>query len=164
MAKYAVEETEEVVVPVKSKVEEEVIPDNVVTLSTGIRVQFLRPLPQSIRQVLVISSFNDMNLDSAGRVKDNLTSAEQLGVAKKMYDFNGAILINGLMTGSIKIYDGLPKDGKWLAPFKINPMIKAQHPDLDFNEPLHLEFLYLFYNAFLDAEDYEILSQKMLND
>jgi hypothetical protein len=167
MAKFAVDEdVVEVVaaVPAKSKAVEEVVPDNVFTLSSGIRVQFVKPLPQSIRQALVISSFNDMNLDSTGRVRDNLSSTEQLGVAKKMYDFNGALIVNGLMSGSLKLYDGLPAGDDWLDQFLINPLIQTMHPFINFEKKLHREFLYLFHNGFLVEEDFTLLSSHLLND
>jgi len=91
-----------------------------------------------------------------------MTSQEQLATAKKMYDFNSALIINGLAEGALKVYGGLPKDNRWLAIMKINPAIASNHPFIDFNDQLHLEFLYLFYTGFINEDDYGLLSKHLL--
>jgi len=144
-------------------VSREVEPENVVTLSTGIKVQFFKPLPSAIAQSIVIGSFTDMNIGDDGRVKDNITSQEQLAVAKKMYDYNAALLINGLVKGCVKVYPEMPKDTRWLKPYKLNPLIVNNHPYINFDDDTDVEFLYLFYEAFLSDTDYQVLSDKLLN-
>lgn len=160
MPKFDLED--EVVTVDKATAVAEVVPDNVFTLSSGVKVQFVKPLSPFTAQQIVILSFNNINVDAQGRVKDNMTSQEQLATAKKMYDFNSALIINGLAEGALKIYGGLPKDNRWLMIMKINPAIASNHPFIDFDEPLHLEFLYLFYTGFINEEDYGLLSKYLL--
>ena len=161
MPKFDLED-EKVVDVVATNAVTEVVPDNVVTLSSGVKVQFIKPLTPFTAQQIVILSFNNINVDAQGRVKDNMTSQEQLATAKKMYDFNSALIINGLAEGALKVYGGLPKDNRWLAIMKINPAIASNHPFIDFNDQLHLEFLYLFYTGFINEEDYGLLSKHLL--
>lgn len=141
----------------------DVLPENVVTLTSGVKVQFLKPLPSAIAQNIVIASFNDMNIGDDGRVRDNMSSQEQLAVAKKMYDYNAALLINGLVKGCIKVYPEMPTDTKWLKTYKLNPLISVNHPYLNFDDETDVEFLYLFYEGFIADTDYQILSDKLLN-
>jgi len=161
MAKFNLEDDEVVVGDVKTATEVE--PENVETLSSGVKVQFIKPLSAFTAQQIVILSFNNMNVDAQGRVKDNMTSQEQLSTAKKMYDFNSALIINGLYEGALKIYGESLKDAQWVRMMKINPAIRSNHPDIDFNEPLDLDFLYLFYKGFVTEEDYGLLSKHLLN-
>lgn len=165
MPKFNLDDEQEIEVTptVATKEKDEVVPENVVTLTSGVRVQFLKRLSPFVAQQIVISSFNDINLDSSGRVRDNMSSQEQLATAKKMYDFNAALLINGLLEGAMDVYGEMPKDTRWLAAAKINPLIKSTHPFIDFNDSLHMKFIYLFYHGFVHEDDYQILSEKLLD-
>lgn len=161
MPKFDLED-EKVVDVVATNAVTEVVPENVVELSSGVKVQFIKPLSPFTAQQIVILSFNNINVDAQGRVKNNMTSQEQLATAKKMYDFNSALIINGLAEGALKVYGGLPKDNRWLTIMKINPAIASNHPFIDFNDQLHLDFLYLFYTGFINEDDYALLSKHLL--
>ncbi len=153
---------EEEVVEVEAKVADEVVPSNVEVLSTGIRVQFIKMLPSYIGQGIVINSFNDLNVDKNGRVRDDLSSGDQLKVAKKLYDFNAALLLHGLNEDCIKIYDSLPENKRWLNVMKMNPLITSAHPFVNFDDELHQNFLFLFYIAFVNEDDWGLLSKHLL--
>lgn len=167
MGKYNFDtEEEENVVEVKATVVETaaaVVPDNVVTLTSGVRVQFIKPLPPHLAQQIVIASFNNINVDSSGRVKDNLTAQEQLGVAKKLYDFNAALLLNGLQQKCLTIYGGLPQDNSWLENLLMNPIVINSFPHFNENNKMHVDFLFLFYEGFIHESDFDILSKKLVN-
>lgn len=163
MGKYNFDEEVVVDAPVTGAVAE-VLPDNVVTLSSGVNVQFVKQLPSHVAQQIVIASFNDIHVDSKGRVKDNLTAQEQLGVAKKLYDFNAALLLNGLQLKCINIYGGLPSDESWLENLLMNPIVTTSFPYLNKNNKLHVEFLFLFYEGFINESDFDTLSKKLVNN
>lgn len=161
MPKYNLDD--EAVIDVVAEGKSEVNPDNVFTLSSGIRVKFIKRLDAFTAQQIVVLSFNNINMDSSGRVRNNMSSQEQLATAKKMYDFNSSLILNGLVQGCLELYDEVPND-KWLKAMKINPAINSNHPDIDWKDPLHVEFLYLFYKGFVNEDDYALLSKHLLGD
>lgn len=137
-------------------------PDNVVTLSSGIRVQFLGTLPSYLAQQIVVSTFQNANLDGNGNVRTDMSSVEQLKLAKKMFDYNQSILSFALAEDLIKLHDGLPKDDSWLKPLVMNPTIRSDNPHIDFNDPIHKTLLYLMYRAFATEKDLEYISERLL--
>jgi hypothetical protein len=148
-----------VVQPVQPPIEQ--VPSNVHTLSTGIRVQFLGKLPATVSQNLVVNIFSSSNLEG-GRVVENLTPEAQLKLAYSMFQYTASLVLMGLSEGVLKVYDGLPKNSSWLKTAKINPIIEKSHPNLDWNEPMHQEFVYLLYTAFKTEKDMELLSEQLL--
>ncbi len=139
------------------------VPDNVVTLSSGVRVQFIGKLPVTTTQQIVVTTFQDANLDSAGNIRENMTSIEQLRLAKRMFDYNKAIVTFALSMRLIKLYDGLPADKEWLDYLELNPIVRADNPNVDFSKRIHQELLYLMYIAFANDKDLELISSKLLN-
>lgn len=142
---------------------EEPVPANVVTLSSGVRVQFVGRLPTALTQQVVVTTFQDANLDANGQVRDGMTSQEQLRLAQRMFDYNRAILSFALSMGLIKLYDGLPKATEWLQYLKFNPLVRASIPDIDFNSKIHQELLFLIYVAFENEKDLEYISDRLLS-
>lgn len=143
-------------------VDEQPVPDNVVTLSSGVRVQFLGTLPAHLAQQVVVSTFQNANLDANGNVRNNMSSIEQLKLAKRIFEYNQAILSFAIAEDLIRLYDGLPTDMGWLKPLTINPLIRTENPHIDFNDPTHQTFLYLMYRAFANEKDLEYISEKLL--
>jgi len=139
------------------------VPNNVVTLSSGVRVQFLGTLPPTISQQIVVTTFQNANLDANGGVKQNMTSMEQLRLANQMFDYNRSILSFALARKLIKLYDGLPADADWLELLKVNPQIRQAMPDLNFSNRFHQELLYMLYYAFMNEDDIALISEKLLN-
>lgn len=157
------EETQDIVVPAVVKVAEVVEPDNVFTLTSGVQVQFLGKLPSNVSQRLVINAFSGANISSDGRVRDNMSNSEQLALAKKMFDYNAALILHGLRTKSLDLYGGYPADDEWLQVMLIDPMVEANHPNISINNPLHKKFLFLFYYGFLEDEDWSLLQNQLLD-
>jgi hypothetical protein len=143
--------------------QEKPVPDNVVTLSSGVRVQFLGALPATTAQQIVVTTFQDANLDANGNVKADMSSIEQLKLAKRMFDYNRSILSFALSMRLIKLYDGLPKDSEWLDYLEVNPQVRNDMPDINFHKRVHQELLYLMYIAFATEEDLGYISEKLLN-
>lgn len=141
----------------------DVEPQDVVTLSTGIKVKFVKPLPSNISQNIIVSSFANANIGADGRVRDGMSSDEQLKIAKRLFDYNAALIITGLSNGCLQVYGELPPEAGWLSMAKLNPVIVNNHPSLDFNDKMHKEFVFLFYFGFATEEDFELLSAKLLN-
>lgn len=139
------------------------VPANVVTMSSGVRVQFLGKLPTTTTQQIVVTTFQDANLDSSGNIRDNMTSIEQLKLAKRMFDYNKAIVTFALSMGLVKLYDGLPEDKTWLDYLELNPIVRSDNPNVNFTKKIHQELLYLMYIAFADEKDLEYISTKLLN-
>lgn len=146
-----------------AKEAEVVVPENVETLSSGVQVQFLGSLPSYLAQELVVSAFTDTNIGADGRVREDMNNGEQLRIAKKLYDYNAALILHGLNEGVLKIWGGLPANKRWLSMVKLNPMVKATHEYIDFEDQLHLEFLFLFYIGFREDTDWQLLSARLLN-
>ncbi len=143
---------------------EKPVPANVVTLSSGVRVQFIGRLPTTTTQQIVVTTFQDTKIDANGNLRDNMTSIEQLQLAKRMFDYNKAIVTFALSMGLIKLYDGLPADKTWLDYLELNPIVRADNPHVDFNKTVHQQLLYLMYIAFATAEDLEHISNRLLNN
>lgn len=141
----------------------EPVPTNVVTMSSGVRVQFIGRLPAALTQQVVVTTFQDAKLDANGQVRDNMTSQENLKLAQRMFDYNRAILSFALSMKLIKLYDGLPKDTTWLEYLKFNPLVRASVPDVDYNSKIHQELLYLMYVAFENEKDLEYISARLLS-
>jgi len=139
------------------------VPANVVTLSSGVRVQFLGRLPTTITQQVVVGTFQDANLGADGQIKEGMSSMEQLKLAKKMFHYNKAIVTFALSLKLIKIYDGLPADKEWLDYLQMNPIVAEDNPHVDFNKKIHQEILFLMYVAFANEQDIELISAKLLN-
>lgn len=158
MARLGSEELNEVVVS-----DVQPVPTNVVTLSSGVRVQFIGRLPTKLTQEIVVSTFQDANLGNDGQVRDNMSSQEQMQLANRMFNYNRAILSFALARGLIKLYDGMPKDNEWLDYLKINPIVKTMMPDIDFNSNIHKTVLYLLFFAFENDKDLELISEKLLS-
>lgn len=144
-------------------VKEEPVPANVITLSSGVRVQFLKQLTPTTSQRIIVTSFQDANIDVDGRVRDDISSSEQLKLAKRMFDYSKAILSFGLAFKALKLYDGMPKDKSWLSYLKLNPIVKLDNPEIDWDDKIHQEMLYLLYEAFANDEDLQYLSEKLLS-
>lgn len=165
----AEEEIEEVTTEVEKEtvevkaVQEEPLPDNVVTLSSGIKVQFHGKLPSGIAQQIVVTTFSDANLQEDGTVNDDLTSIEQLKLAKKMFNYNHTIISFGTMYDLLNLYDKLPRNSKWMRALALNPMIIEAHPKLDLTEQTDIEFVYLCYFVFRNQEDWDLLSNQLLD-
>lgn len=163
MAKI-VNDNDEKDVVVSEVTTEKPVPANVVTLSSGVRVQFLGKLPPTTAQQVVVSTFQNSNLDAQGNLKDNMSPIEQLRLAKKMFDYNKAIVSFALSMQLIKLYDGLPADKSWLDYLEVNPIVKADNPNIDFTKKIHQELLYLMYVAFADEKDLEHIGARLLNN
>ena len=142
---------------------EEPVPSNVEILSSGVRVQFVKKLPPTVAQQVVVTTFQNANLAADGTVKDDMTSNEQLQLAQRMFDYNKALLSFGLSSGSIKLYDGLPKDTVWLDYLELNPQVRNDNPNVDFKKKVHQELLYLLYVAFATDKDLELIQTKLLD-
>lgn len=145
----------------KEEVQEEVNEvDNrdIHTLSTGIRVYFTGRIPENISQSMVTQIFNKTQLDSNGAIRANLSSREQIEVASTLLNFNTGLIFSG----KVRLADGLPEDNSWLDEIVMNPVILDSHKNIDLNNPLHLEKLYLRYFAFSSSEDFELLSNKLI--
>lgn len=139
------------------------VPANVVTLSSGVRVQFLGRLPTATTQQIVVTTFQDAKLDANGQVKGDMTNQENMRLAQRMFDYNRAILSFALSMKLIKLYDGLPKETSWLEYLKFNPLVRASVPDVDYNSKIHQELLYLMYVAFENEKDLEYISARLLS-
>lgn len=135
---------------------------NAVTLSSGVKVIFKKKLPPAIGQRLVVSAFNDANITAEGRVRSNISTTEQLQLAQKMFNYNAALILNGLYWDCLELDGGLPENTRWLSLLKANPMIKENHPDIDFSDEIHKIFMFLFYFGFSNDEDLGILSSNLL--
>lgn len=160
---YEIKEMENAVAVKAQGTTTELTPENVETLSTGVKVQFYKMLPGSIGQKIVVNSFVGINVDSKGRIKADMTSSEQLSVAKKLFEFNAALILQGLATGAMDVYGGLPENEYWLDIMRLDPTVLAAHPHINFQNELHQKFLYLFYHGFESESDFEILSRKLIN-
>lgn len=141
----------------------EVVPDNVVTLSTGVRVQFLGKLPQHIAQRIVVNLFHENNIDVANRVVDNANQQKQMELAYSMFQMNSSLVSNGMFFGVLKLWDE-PKDRRWLRLAQNDASIYDSHPNLDWNDKESQDFIYMLHFAFTSLEDFELLSQKLLNN
>lgn len=150
---------EEVAVEIEK---EEPVPANVYTLSSGVRIQFIKRLPQATTQQVVVTTFQDANLDSEGQVRENMSSMEQLKLAKRMFDYNKSLLSFAQSFGAIKLYDGLPSDTTWLEYLEMNPQVRNDNPYVNFNKRVHQELLYLLYVAFANESDLELISEHLL--
>ena len=157
----ATEVQEEAVVIVET-VDVAPVPTNVVTLSSGVRVQFIGRLPTALTQQIVVTTFQDAKLDANGQVKGDMTNQENMKLAQRMFDYNRAILSFALSMKLIKLYDGLPKDSTWLEFLKFNPLVRASVPDVDYSSKIHQELLYLIYVAFENEKDLEYISSRLL--
>ena len=136
---------------------------NEFTLSSGVVVRFTKKLKSSAAQRIIVDTFNNANLDSTGRVKENASQAEQLALAKRMYEYNLAMITYGVYSGAIEIVSGMPNDNNWLYALKMIPSVKRDMPDIDFGNNMHQRILFLFYEAFQDETDLEILSDNLLD-
>lgn len=164
----AVIDSEEVVVPtppVAVKVAEEVEPDNVFTLTSGVKVQFNGKLPANVSQRLVISAFSGANINADGRVRENMTSTEQLALADKMFNYNAALILHGLRTKVLDLYGGYPDGNEWFEVMQIDPMVEENHPNINLGNPspLQKKFLFLFYYGFAEDEDWSLLQNQLLD-
>lgn len=144
-------------------VDEEPVPSNVYELSSGVRVQFIKTLPQATTQQVVVTTFQNANLDAKGNVRDNMSQMEQLQLAKRMFDYNKSLLTFALSFGAIKLYDGLPEDSTWLDYLEMNPQVRNDNPDVNFGKKVHQELLYLLYFAFANDDDLELISEHLLS-
>lgn len=133
------------------------VDESVVQLSTGVLVRF-HTIPSTIAQEIVTSIFEDTQLTSDGRIRENLSQSEQLALASSMMDLNSALI----SAGGVELVSELPKDNSWLDALSLNPVIARKHPRIDFNRPNHIKFLFLRYEAFDSEDDWAMLSQNTI--
>lgn len=145
---------------------EEVVPSNVRTLSTGVRVQFNGPLLETMMQPILTHTFVDANLDENGQVRsDKGDTDENISRAAAMLRYNGALLssLNEDYEPAVVLYDGLPSDaGRKLAALRRNPLVANKFPHISWSDAADKEFMYLTYFTFKTAEDWALLSSELL--
>lgn len=148
-----------------ARVGEEVqeVKNNEVKLSSGVVVRFNKKLSTNAAQRIIVDTFNNANLDSVGRVKENSSQQEQLQLAKRMYEYNLALITHGVYTGAIEIVSGMPNDTTWLDALKMMPHVKRDIPDVDFKNNMHQRILFLYYEAFANEDDISALSDNLLD-
>lgn len=135
-------------------------PEQIVTLSSGVRVAFIGHLSDAISQTLVTRVFGNTQLDDSGRIREKMSTREQLQLAKTMLDYNTALIFSG----KVRLVDGLPEDNTWVEEIALNPVIMAEHPTINLDNPEHLERLYMRYYAFTGEEDIALLSEKLIRN
>lgn len=138
------------------------VPSNVVTLSSGVRIQFLKRLPPHVSQSIIVNTLAQTNLDADGRVIAEMSNTQQLNLAYKMMAFNYALIAMGLFYECFKPFDELPENKRWLHVLKINPSVRLANPDIDFDSPDDQLYLYLTYFAFVAESDFAVLNEKLV--
>lgn len=131
-------------------------------LSSGVTIRFVRKLPSVWAQRVVVSSFISNYLEEDGRVRNDMSSKEQMNMAKQIFQYNTLLVNLGLTLGCIEIVSGMPNDTNWLSALKLMPDVKDTMPDLDFGNNLHQKILFLAYFGIEDDSDMEALSNNLL--
>lgn len=139
------------------------IPEEAVQLSSGVYVIFNK-LNRSISTDLTIKTFNNVNLDKKGKlVSDNLSTKEQMNMAKSISDYHSTLIMQGVqLWGEVEDYkEEFDLPSNWLRMLFRTGLINDKY--YDENDPDDVKFLFLRYYAFQSEDDWATLSQNTLN-
>ena len=125
---------------------------SIITLSTGVQVRFHK-LARNISNMLVTNMIQESQLDDKGEIRENLTVPEQLNLAKKMQDYNTAII----RMGGVELISPLPEDTGWLKRLKKAGMLNDGEWDLEDKDDV--ESIFLLFMGFVSEEDNQLLSE-----
>jgi hypothetical protein len=120
--------------------------DDIVTLSTGIRVK-LHPvssaLVDDLKSVIPYPEVPIVHIEDKDRDEENPNDPTYLKQVKETDMKRGDAVFAGLLEFGVELIDGLPEDDKWLK--KLQRLAKRHQLDLDgydLKDEFDLEFLY----------------------
>lgn len=136
---------------------EEVLPADVITLSSGVRVR-INPVPQRFLTEGMISIFKEAKLDSEGNIITDDNISNQLKLADNIQHHHATLLSFGVeLYGSISDYLGTAVPTNWLNMLKRSGLDLS---DFDLNDSSDREYLFLKNFAFVSDGDWALLNEK----
>lgn len=145
--------------------QEEIVPDNVYTLSSGYRVLIKDGILDSLTQAIITQTFSKTSMDEdTGELVSADTDGDRIKLASALYNYHSALLsaVDTNFDRVVQLYDDLPSDSRWLASLRQNAIVAELHPGITFTKPEDKEFLFLRYVAFVSEDDWALLSNKVL--
>ena len=138
--------------------------DDVVTLSTGIRVRFKSVNPATIADI--ISRIQEPAVpmwlnEKKGREEPNPMDPSYLRAIERIDEQRGAAMMDALALFGLELVDGVPDDDEWLKELRL--MERLGHVDLsmfDLDDTLDREFIYRKHIA-IGTEDWTLLMTRV---
>lgn len=132
-------------------------------LSSGVKVQF-KLLPQSISQEIMVDVFQNTKLDAKGNILESKSQTDNIALAGRVLEYHSKLISFACsLYGDISDYIDLPTVGKnWLRKLVRGKMIDTDLYDLEDIDDL--EFIFMRYYAFVNEDDWRILSERALGN
>lgn len=135
--------------------------DNVVTLSSGMKVK-LKKMNQQLSQNTFTRLMHGATLDKEGQLKETDDPSENLKMLEKVDKYYSMLISFGAkLVGEVDDY----VESKVLEEDWFDQLVWAEtdFKQMDVSKQSTKEFLAMRYFGFISAEDWTILSEKVLN-
>lgn len=132
-----------------------------VELSTGVKVYF-SAIPQNLLRDVLVNTFQGVNVGADGAIQ--MSDGDTLSQGKKFTDYNSFLIAEGvrLATPLTEAVQSMSLGADWLKKlFRYN---LADKDLFDIKSPTDQEFLFLRYHAFASDTDFQLLTEKLVQN